>query len=170
MTQRRSRFREEIEIIPTGWVIAAMVAFLIIEVLFQTLFVRWAHDALPPQPWWTLLGVACALLTAASFLLVGYIYSDAKRRGMNALLWTLLALLLPKPIGFILYFLLRKPIFQPCPNCKYPIAGDFAYCAQCGYSLVPSCGSCGRALQRDFVCCPYCGKDPGAALPGVPAV
>ena len=52
-------------------------------------------------------GALRRIAVAASHPADGYIYADAKRRGMNALLWTLLAMLLPKPIGFIAYFLLR---------------------------------------------------------------
>ena len=66
--------------------------------------------------------------------------------------------LLPKPIGFIAYFLLRRPLPLPCPNCQNPVAADFATAA--------SAASCWRrpapiaegAIRRDFACCPYCGK------------
>lgn len=164
MTGRGSRLREEIEIIPMGWVIASLIAFLAVQVLFWVVVPHFAgpHD-LPSEPWWTLLRMSGSLLVLASVLLTGYIYGDAKRRGMNALLWTLLALLLPKPIGFIAYFLLRRPLPSPCPKCQSPVAADFAYCGKCGFVLAPVCANCGRALRRDFACCPYCGKTVGAA-------
>ncbi len=100
MNGRGSRLREEIEIIPLGWVIASLIAFFAVQVLFWVVVPHFAgpHD-LPAEPWWTLLRICASLLVLASILLTGYIYGDAKRRGMNALLWTLLALLLPKPIG-----------------------------------------------------------------------
>ncbi len=165
MAQYRSRLQEELSIIPLGWVIAAGVGLAAVEVLCLVFIPRWAPHDLPPQPWWTLIGVVGAVLLAATILLIGYIYADAKRRGMNAVLWTLLVILIPKPIGFIAYFLLRKPLAQPCPNCKYPVGTDFAFCPKCGYALAPSCPGCGRAVHRDFVCCPYCGKPVATQAP-----
>ena len=42
-------------------------------------------------------------------ILIGvYVYRDAKRRGMNALVWTLIALFAPSLIGFIIYLLVRN--------------------------------------------------------------
>ena len=163
MTQPRSRFGEELRIIPTGWVVAAVIGAAAIEVLFHVCIPIWSHhQGLPPQPWWTLLGLAAALFAAATILLTGYVYADSKRRGMNALLWTLLVILIPKAIGFIAYFMLRKPLLEPCPNCRWPIGSDFAYCPKCGYALTPSCANCGRAIRRDYKCCPFCGKPVGA--------
>src|SRR5208283_5114399 len=75
--------------------------------------------------------------------------------------WTLLVILIPKPIGFVAYFLLRKPLLEPCPNCRWPIGSDFAYCPKCGHALAPSCNNCGRAIRRDYMCCPFCGKTVG---------
>ncbi len=159
MTQARSHFEEELRIIPKGWVVASVIGFAAIAVLFNVCIPMWSHrHDLPPQPWWTLLGIVGALFMAATILLIGYVYADAKRRGMNALLWTLLVILIPKAIGFIAYFLLRKPLLAPCPNCRWPIGSDFAYCPKCGYAAIPSCANCGRAIRRDYLCCPYCGK------------
>ncbi|MGA2902460.1 MAG: zinc ribbon domain-containing protein [Candidatus Korobacteraceae bacterium] len=164
MSQRKSRFQQDLSIIPLGWTVAAAIGLIAVELLFQVFIPHWAHHKdLPPEPWWTLLGVLAALLLAATIALIGYIYADAKRRGMNAVLWTLLVILIPKPIGFIAYFLLRKPMFEPCPQCNAPVGPDFAYCPKCGYALTPSCAGCGRGIRRDFVCCPYCGKAVGAA-------
>jgi hypothetical protein len=158
MTQHKSRLQQELSIIPLGWTVAAAIGLVGIEVLFRFVIPRFAHQDIPPEPWWSLLGAVAALLLAATIALIGYIYADAKRRGMNAVLWTLLVILIPKPIGFIAYFLLRKPLFEPCPKCNTAVGPDFAYCPKCGYALSPSCPSCGRAIRRDYVCCPYCGK------------
>ena len=37
-----------------------------------------------------------------------YVYRDAKRRGMNAALWTLVAVFAPSLIGFIIYLLVSS--------------------------------------------------------------
>jgi RNA polymerase subunit RPABC4/transcription elongation factor Spt4 len=163
MTQPRSRFEEELKIIPTGWVVVSVIAFAAIQVLFHFCIPMWSHrHDLPPEPWWALLAILGGVVMAAMILLIGYVYADARRRGMNAVLWTLLVIFLPKLLGFVVYFLLRKPLLQPCPNCRWPIGSDFAYCPKCGHALAPSCANCGRAVRRDYQCCPYCGKALGA--------
>jgi hypothetical protein len=164
MTERKSRLQQELSIIPLGWTVVAGIGLVGAELLFQFFVPRWSHNDLPPEPWWALLGALAALLLAATILLTGYIYADAKRRGMNAVLWTILVLLIPKPIGFIAYFLLRTPMLAPCPRCKAAIGPDFVYCPKCGYTIMPTCVGCGHALRPDFVCCPYCGKSVGATV------
>jgi RNA polymerase subunit RPABC4/transcription elongation factor Spt4 len=161
MTQPRSHFEEEMRIIPTGWVVTSIVSFAAIQVLFNV-YVPSHHHDLPPQPWWALIGIVAGVVMAAMILLIGYVYADAKRRGMNAVLWTLLVILLPKLLGFVVYFMLRKPLLAPCPNCRWPIGSEFAYCPKCGFALAPACANCGRAIRRDYQCCPYCGKPVGA--------
>ena len=80
-----------------------------------------------------LLGLAGGALAAAYFLLAGYIYRDAVRRGMPAIPWTALAVVIPNCVGFVLYFVLRKPILHPCPDCGGGVAPDAAFCPRCGH-------------------------------------
>jgi hypothetical protein len=80
----------------------------------------------------TLMGLVGGTLGGAYFLLAGYIYSDAGRRGMPPVPWAALAVLVPNCMGFVLYFLLRKPILHPCPSCGRGVAPDAAYCPRCG--------------------------------------
>jgi hypothetical protein len=70
-----------------------------------------------------LIGLAGGALAAAYFLLAGYIYTDAVRRGMPPLPWTALAVIIPNCVGFVLYFVLRKPIVHPCPGCGRGVVG-----------------------------------------------
>ena len=79
-----------------------------------------------------LIGVAGGTLAAAYFLLAGYVYADAARRGMPPIPWTALAVVIPNCVGFVLYFLLRKPILHPCPSCGRGVAPDAAFCPRCG--------------------------------------
>lgn len=81
-----------------------------------------------------LTGLAGGTLACAYFLLAGYIYSDAVRRGMPPIPWTALAVLIPNCVGFVLYFLLRKPILHPCPGCGRGVFPDAAFCPRCGQS------------------------------------
>lgn len=36
-----------------------------------------------------------------------YVYRDAKRRKMNAIVWTLITLFVPSLVGFVIYLLVR---------------------------------------------------------------
>jgi Double zinc ribbon len=157
MNQRKSQFREELAIIPRVAVWLAVLAFVLTQICFLGLAPHYLKD-LPPYPWFPVMTVGAGLFFAVVVLLIGYVNADAKRRGMNALLWTLLVIFVPKALGFLAYFLLRKPLLYPCPKCGTPVSADFVYCQKCGQGLRPFCCHCGHAISPDFVCCPYCGK------------
>ncbi len=80
----------------------------------------------------TLIGLAGGTIAGAWVLLTGYVYADAVRRGMPSIPWTALVVLIPNCVGFVLYFLLRKPILHPCPSCGRGVAPDAAFCPRCG--------------------------------------
>jgi hypothetical protein len=83
-------------------------------------------------------GLTFGVFTAAFFLALGYIYGDAKRRDMPAWAWVLAAFLIPNLIGFILYFVFRRPLLGPCSSCGKPIRRGEAFCSHCGCSQGPS--------------------------------
>jgi hypothetical protein len=102
----------------------------------------------------SLVGVA---LVAAYVLLVGYVCGDARRRGMNSLLWTLLAIFIPNAIGLILYFILRDPVAVPCPACGTPAKKGHAYCAACGAAVRTACPQCHQPIEPGARNCTRCG-------------
>src|SRR6185437_14929614 len=61
-----------------------------------------------PDPLW--FGLTFGVFTAGFFLALGYIYGDARRRQMPAWAWVIAAFLIPNFIGFILYFVFRRPL------------------------------------------------------------
>jgi hypothetical protein len=67
-------------------------------------------------------GFAGGLSAAVFILSLGYVYGDAARRGASPVLWTLAAFLAPNLLGFLLYFLLRKPLVDPGLECEQAIA------------------------------------------------
>jgi len=110
------------------------------------------------------LGLFAAAIPAVYILLLGYIYGDAKRRGMRQWLWVLLAIFIPNAIGIILYFVLRDPMPFYCSKCGASIKSAYTFCPNCAASLRPSCTQCGRAIERGWAHCPHCGA--AATAPG----
>jgi hypothetical protein len=92
-----------------------------------------------PEALW--FGLTCGVFTAAFFLALGYIYGDAKRRQMPAWVWVIAAFFIPNLIGFILYFVFRRPLLGPCNSCDRPIRRGEAFCSHCGCSQGSSIGS-----------------------------
>lgn len=117
----------------------------------------------------TIRSMIFLLLMLAVFLtvpvLIGvYVYRDARRRNMNAVLWTLIAIIAPALIGFIIYLLVRGnyPDLE-CPQCGNPVTEQYVACPQCGAKLRPACPSCARPVEPDWKVCPRC----AASLDGV---
>jgi hypothetical protein len=96
-------------------------------------------------------------------LLLGYVWGDARRRGMNHVLWTLLALFIPYAVGIILYFLMRDPVPVPCPACGTLARKGHAYCARCGAAVRPACPECRQPVEPGYRNCPGCGRALGEA-------
>ena len=100
-----------------------------------------------------ILGVGLALPITIGV----YVYRDATRRGMNAAMWTLIALLAPSLIGFIIYLLIRGSYSDlECPNCKTSIKEDYVRCPKCGSKLRPACPNCSAPVETDWTVCPRC--------------
>lgn len=78
------------------------------------------------------LGLLVGTVIAIWLLCLGYVYADAQRRTMPAVLWVLIAIFIPNLLGFLLYFALRRPLGSPCPNCGQLIAAEQRFCAWCG--------------------------------------
>ena len=90
------------------------------------------------------------IIVALLPLLIGvYVYRDAKRRGMNAALWTLIAILAPSLIGFIIYLLVRGNYSNlKCPRCAATVTEQYVVCPKCGAKLKPSCPNCLKPSMR----------------------
>lgn len=93
-------------------------------------------------------------------ILIGvYVYRDASRRGMNAVLWTLIAILAPSLIGFIIYLLVRGNYSNlKCPRCEATVSEQFVVCPKCGAKLRPTCPNCSTPVEPDWTVCPKCAQ------------
>jgi hypothetical protein len=161
-----NRFTRELKVIPrTAWIIAIALYMAITTPIY--LF------AIPDDKDMSHWPIACkiAFVYGACFFvilivaLIGYIYGDAKRRGMRYVMWTLLAIFIPNSIGVILYFVLRDPLPKPCPNCSQPVKPGHTFCPQCGAATQPTCPNCGKGVEFSWMNCPGCGtKLPAAGM------
>lgn len=89
-----------------------------------------------------------------------YVYRDANKRGMNAVLWMLIALLTPSLLGLIIYLLVRSNYSDlTCPNCNAPVEESYVVCPNCRTKLRPTCDVCSTPVQTTWKVCPHCGNE-----------
>src|SRR5258708_11071381 len=130
--RERSSFREELRIL-RKWLVWTCVGLYILALIIGTgVNLHNMHtsdpifpdDSLRGDPVLSCLGLAGVITLMATFfsvfiLTLGYVYRDAKRRGMNAGLWTLLVLILSPAylfICFIVYLLVLPPLPHASPQ------------------------------------------------------
>src|SRR5262249_36968347 len=102
-----------------------------------------------------------AIVVSSILFLIGYVYRDAKRRGMSAGAWTFLVIaLMPAyfALGFIVYFVMREPLPFDCPQCGTKVGARFNYCPNVEYNLHPACPQCKREVLDTDKFCSFCGQ------------
>jgi hypothetical protein len=161
------KFWQEIRLVPRWMFYFTIIGWLIAEVGAQI------GISLEGSPWEELsvetsrlvmipMVILVSIILAGLLFLIGYVNRDAKRRGMNSNLWTLLVIvLLPAYLatGFIIYFWLREPLPYDCPNCGKTVSARFNFCPACQFNLRPSCSQCRREVRLDDRYCPYCANE-----------
>ncbi len=150
---------EEERMIPVWSIIAASLAFVLVEYYFWIVAPTQHHhpaQALGLRIYFNLTWGAVASLY---FLLVGYISKDAPRRAMSPWFWMFICFVAPPGIGAVLYFLLRSPQVFRCPSCGTHVQGDFHFCPQCNYQLEASCGNCFHTVRATDQFCTRCGHE-----------
>jgi len=140
---------------PTAWAVAGTV-FVACFLLMNFIFLRRRYG--PPFPVVVMAPVFVGLIFAAYVVAVGYVYGDARRRGMRHVMWTLLAIFVPNGIGIILYFILRDPMPVFCSRCGHPMHAGFAFCPGCGCTILPACQGCHKTLSPGWTHCAWCGR------------
>jgi hypothetical protein len=156
-----SRFEQEFALVPTTARWIAVFVALAFATLMAAIFLL-PVGLSDPHSLPFVLPVFLASLLGAFFLgvfvlLVGYVFADSKRRGMNHVLWTLLAVFIPNAIGIILYFILRDPVAVPCPSCGALARKGHAYCAGCGTAVRTACPQCRQPVEPGWRNCARCG-------------
>ena len=99
------------------------------------------------------------LITLSIFIGV-FVYRDSKKRGMNSVLWTLLAIIAPCFLGLIIYLIVRTQYYDTkCPKCSKQINENFMVCPHCGEILKGRCVKCNYPLEPEWINCPNCGEN-----------
>jgi hypothetical protein len=150
---------DEERMIPVWSIIAAGVAFVLVEYYFWVLLPEHRHHAPPPLGMRIYLDLTWGAVAALYFLMVGYISKDAPRRAMSTWFWMFICVVAPPGIGAVLYFLLRQPEVSNCSACGTQVQGDFHFCPQCNYQLLASCGNCYRTVRATDQFCTRCGHE-----------
>jgi RNA polymerase subunit RPABC4/transcription elongation factor Spt4 len=163
--ETRTGLATEIKVVPAwAWALAGII-FVAAQFFFNVVVAR--HSGGPPAWCRPVLGTLAGVGGGCLFLLIGYINRDAKRRGMSPTLWTIVAILIPNGLGFLLYFILRQPRSNACPQCGNAVHTGFNFCPRCNHKLSPSCPLCQRVAGVNDVYCPYCGTSlHSQAVPG----
>ena len=155
MTEVKPNIVEEVKVIPWWAIGLAVLLFAGVQVLMHVVLFRLdQHPA--PLAWRIFIGFMAGAAFAFFVLLVGYVNRDARRRGMNVALSTVLVIFVPYAIGFIIYFLMRQPLRIACPKCAAMADPAFNFCPKCKFNLHPACPQCHHPVQVGDVYCPYC--------------
>ncbi len=103
------------------------------------------------------------LFSVAITVAIGvFVYRDAKKRGMNAALWTLVVLITPTMIGLIIYLVVRSDrdvTNTVCVACGNNVEQSFNRCPYCSNVLKPQCPNCGQHIAAGWYICPKCGEE-----------
>lgn len=156
-SEEKPNITEEIQLIPAWSVILAGLIFVGIQAAMHLYL--WSRPKPTPPPigfriFWSMFTGA---VMAAYTLMVGYVTRDAKRRNMNAGLWTLIVVFMPGAIGLVVYFLLRQPSRILCPRCSERVQSSFNFCPRCKFQLAPVCESCHHTVSLTDTFCYNCG-------------
>jgi len=173
-------FWGEFRLIPRWLVWTVLALYLIAQGVALTVnldlfHVQPDHQIFPPElaahPILQSLALA-GIITGASLVfaliifLTAYVNQDAKRRGMNSTVWTLVCLIFFPAylvLGFLVYLLVREPLPYPCPRCQAPVGPRFNFCPNCKCNLHPSCPQCKQEIAETDKYCPNCACDLVAA-------
>ena len=126
--------RNFLAVVPRAMRIAACVVaglFVIAGLIGGALADAQKNPLGPMGLYWT-AALVLGALSVSWLLATGFVFADARRRGMRATLWTILVVLFPHLLGFLLYFVLRSPCSFTCTHCGDAISTAQNFCAFCG--------------------------------------
>lgn len=141
--------------------IVATILFLVLFVgIFLAIGLTGAYGDLSPDDRIALsvVGIVFIFVIALFAVIAVLVYKDAKKLGMNAWMWTLVAVYAPNGVGIIIYLVFRynEKRKKRCPKCSYVLGGEFEVCPSCGHNISSKCSECGKIVEEEWKVCPYC--------------
>lgn len=89
-----------------------------------------------------------------------FVYRDAKKRGMNAVVWALVAFFGPFLVGVIIYIICRTPLTDlRCSKCGAGLTESANECPECKSPVLTECPQCQFPVQKGWKSCPKCGGE-----------
>jgi hypothetical protein len=147
---------DQLSLIPRWAYVVAAAIFIGLPILFLS-YVSRGNPADQGLLFRVLFPLVPATFLAFLALMVGYVNQDAGRRGMSRTAWTLIVIFVPNALGFILYFLMRKPKRMVCPKCGALSDARTNFCPSCRHEFHPTCPQCKAAIQGGSRFCANCG-------------
>jgi hypothetical protein len=139
-------------------ILLTVYVFIVGAVLIGGLFLSRASG----EPIFSLAPLLVALVLLGVFFAIGIgvaVYHDAQQRGMEPLVWALVAALVPYFIGLIAYLVVRQPKSARCGGCGAPVIAGDSYCKVCGKRISPPCPACARPIDPSARFCQHCGAN-----------
>lgn len=111
------------------------VIFLLIILRFVISYIR--SDGFNGLSLMLPIQLLCVMIFAfcSSVFFAMWVYQDCKKRGDDAVLWSIVVFLVTPFIGLLVYFLHRSEIKTICPDCGHRISVRANYCEECGTQM-----------------------------------
>jgi hypothetical protein len=177
----KAPFRDELRLVPRWLVTLVLVLYVVALAVAELVNLAAARGVISGGMFAPELGLGFsglvlaglvtlgAVFLGALILLYGYIYADAKRRGMSPGLWLIVSIIVPYLVGVIIYFIVREPLPFNCPQCAARVTAQFNFCPRCQHNLRPNCPACRREIGSTDRFCRHCGAAVEAGAQAKPA-
>jgi membrane protease YdiL (CAAX protease family) len=141
---------------------------IVVAILWATLFYSHHHGLGPfgsssdrqifPLAIFMFVAAFVSLMFTVVIAASRFVYVDARRRGMNPVLWTLVVIFVPYFVGLVVYLVVRSPLPLHCQCCNAILNQNMSFCPQCGKVLKRQCINCHVSLEVSDRFCSNCGS------------
>jgi len=136
---------EEERMIPVWSIIAASLAFVLVEYYFWIVAPTQHHHAPAPLGLRIYFNLSWGVVASLYFFDGGYISKDAPRRAMSTRFWMFICFVMPAGIGAVLYFSAATATGFPLPGMRHARASRFPLLPAV---QLPACGQLRQLLPH----------------------